>query len=77
MKWANVLLIKDEVVKILEKAPEDIIFSELKEAKLFHIARFMVAYHLSTTHDGGVPLSAFPKSTIANLPALPSHYLLC
>ena len=26
-----------------------------------------VAYHLSTTQDGGIPLSAFPKDTTSEL----------
>ena len=26
-----------------------------------------VAFHLSTTHDGGIPLSAFPKGTTSEL----------
>ena len=26
-----------------------------------------VAYHLSTTQDGGIPLSAFPKNTTSKL----------
>ena len=26
-----------------------------------------VVYHLSTTHDGGIPLSAFPKDTTSKL----------